>query len=91
VFYRVIVRMSLNGDDGSKVRNALAARLNKGKHFRNTATGTWESKRCVLAKAMKILSKVLLDLSGLSDPTIAHLDHIWIYIDRVRGSSVSSS
>jgi hypothetical protein len=40
MLYRVIVRLSLNLDEGSKVRNALARKLTKGGYFENTPTGT---------------------------------------------------
>jgi len=88
--WRVIVRFSLDYDQKSAVRNALAPILQRcGIH--RTKTGTWESKKphCDPASAAKELSRVL---KLLSDPTThvggagphAKIDHIWFYIDRTR-------
>jgi len=54
--------------------------------IRNTKTGTWESRACEIGPATKILTEVIKDVSHISanassrDP---HLNHLWIYIDRV--------
>lgn len=80
--YRVILRVSLNKDGGSMVRNTTLAPILNAAGIQNTATGTWESASCDLDVAVGAMSDLFDQLDGLDDETAAHLDHIWIYIDR---------
>jgi hypothetical protein len=80
--YRIILRVSLNGDVGSVVRNTALAPILTQAGLQNTATGTWESANCDLDTAVSGMSNLFGELEGLDDAASAHLDHIWIYIDR---------
>lgn len=81
--WRVIVRFSLNSDQGSVVRNTIAGILNAN-GITNTATGTWESAALADVQAANTLAQITTQLAA--SPTLnpgAHLDHLWIYVDRV--------
>jgi hypothetical protein len=88
--WRVIVRFSLDYDKSSAVRNTLAPML-ESCGVRRTKTGTWESRaqHCTPAAASAQLRRVLRVLEhpqahvGGAGPH-ALLDHLWVYIDRVR-------
>jgi hypothetical protein len=85
--WRVIIRFSLNADQGSVVRNNIARILGDG-NIKNTATGTWESSGLPEEEAAKTLADVMKELANA--PTLNHgayLDHLWIYVDR----SISTS
>src|SRR4051812_35890852 len=82
---RVIIRFSLNSDDGSLVRNRLAAILTPI-GIQNTGTGTWESANvtmqdfgAAMCEFWAVLSNQHL-VAGVS-PNFA-VDHVWIYVDR---------
>lgn len=82
--WRVIVRFSLDNDSASVLRNTIASLLNANGISRTT-TGTWESAAMPRSQAASCLSGVLTQLAtpgtiaGVNP--LAHLDHIWIYID----------
>jgi hypothetical protein len=83
--WRIIVRMSLDGDGGSIVRSDVAAIL-EAEGVRRTKTGTYESARlsgihCVLA--LKGLINALEPVLFPGPDQEARLDHLWIYADRV--------
>jgi len=84
--WRVIVRFSLSGDQGSTVRNMVIKPKLESVGIRNTKTGTWESRACEIGLATRILTEVIKEVSHISanassrDP---HLNHLWIYLDRV--------
>lgn len=81
--WRVIVRFSLNADQGSVVRNIIANILaNNG--IVNTATGTWESSAMLEPQAATTLGQVMTQLANAPALNMgAQLDHLWIYVDRV--------
>jgi hypothetical protein len=81
--WRVIVRFSLDKDQGSVVRNYIANILvNNG--INNTATGIWESPAVPEMQAAQTLANVTIELANAPTRNIgAHLDHLWIYVDRV--------
>ena len=86
--WRVIVRLSLDHDKNSSIRNTIALALESA-GIRRTKTGTWESKdaHCAPAAATKQLQtmlKILENLHKTQDAPHALLDHLWIYVDRVR-------
>jgi hypothetical protein len=80
--YRIILRVSLNKDVGSVVRNNALAPILTQAGLQNTATGTWESASLALDIALGAMSSLFEALAGLDDETSAHLDHLWIYMDR---------
>ena len=82
--WRVIVRFSFERDQGSKLRNQIAAALNAC-GVQNTNTGTWESSAASPSAAAHHLSEVLKALAVVSEEAAGDsvdLDHIWVYIDR---------
>jgi hypothetical protein len=84
--WRVIVRLSLQQDTTSKVRGQVA-KLLEGCGIKNTGTGSWESAEVSASKAAAKLSKVLTLLAQITETPKsrqASLDHIWVYIDRVK-------
>lgn len=83
--WRVIVRISLNNDSGSAVRNAVAPLL-QGCGLQNTRTGIWESPAAGESQVAQHLQQVLALLSQAAaapgaNPAVA-LDHLWLYIDQ---------
>ncbi len=81
--WRVILRFSLNGDTGSKVRNALEPKLTSVGITNESKTGTWESTTCLPDPATKTLYEVLQILSAPDEiVTGCRLDHFWLYIDQ---------
>jgi hypothetical protein len=92
--YRVQLRMSLNRDKGSKVRNKIKGRLTKEgitqrfviSEKSGQSTGTWEGTR-LDARAITAVREVLEILEGLPDSVTnanaeVTLDHVWLYIDQ---------
>jgi len=85
--WRIIIRLSIDDDLSSLVRNAIQQHLeNCG--IKRTKTGTWQSEfpHCTSAAAAKQLGRVLKILSNpaqiLGANPDAKLDHIWFYIER---------
>lgn len=87
--YRVILRLSLNNDVGSRIRNTIHGDLS-AVGMRQTKTGTWESSSLTEEDAAYHMAKVLLTIAHVHNPnkpTVpnahpdSHLDHLWIYID----------
>ena len=82
--YRSIIRLSYDGDTGSKTRNTFVPILKKA-GFTNPKTGTWESPSCdivTIHNQLKIIMEELANLTADEDSTFI-LDHIWIYIDKI--------
>ncbi len=79
---RIIIRFSINYDQGSVVRNNIAAVLNNF-GIQNTNTGTWESQTITEQAAAQALAAVSNHLANATtlNPS-AHMDHLWVYIDR---------
>ena|SRR2546423_13914176 len=82
--WRVIVRMSFTGNEGSRLRYQVEKCLAACGLKHSKMTGTWEGRAVSAASAAKQFAEVL---KLLSDPTKigvrrAQLDHLWIYIDR---------
>jgi hypothetical protein len=67
--WRVIVRFSLNADQGSVVRNNIANIL-VARGFNNTATGTWESRALPEMQAAQTLADVTKELAIASTRNI---------------------
>jgi hypothetical protein len=83
--WRVIVKMSFTGRQGSTLRYRISKRLAAcGLRRSKMATATWEGAQVPAEKAAAQLSKVLELLSDPSKANIrrAQLDHLWVYIDR---------
>ena len=82
--WRVIVRFSLNSDGTSALRNSVAALL-QANGINRTTTGTWESAAIPQAQAAQCISSVLTQLANPTAVTgvnpVAHLDHVWVYMD----------
>jgi len=89
MYWRAIVRISLNKDSNSALRNAVAATLTKA-GFERTKTGTWEietSDEAALLRAIRTATRQVQDptrVSGVSKNVV--LDHLWVYIDRRAGN-----
>jgi hypothetical protein len=86
--YRVIVRISLNKDTKSKFRNGKIKPNLPG--FINSPTGTWETAGMDLADALEALASVMEQLAPLTNKNSTHLDHLWIYVDKVKPSEKSN-
>ena len=84
MFWRVIVRFSLDYDYESVVRNSVIAKLD-GCGIKNTRTGVWESEACEIGPAAQKLTEIIRELAHISAQPGAdtYLDHLWIYIDQV--------
>jgi hypothetical protein len=89
--WQIIVRMSLDRDRGSRVRNALVPILRRaGLHRRAGRTGTWESlvvpDMSAAAEELRRLLRILANPVGRVYHASPHvrLDHLWIYIAKVR-------
>jgi hypothetical protein len=82
--YRVIIRISLDKDTGSKFRNKKLKPLLKSAGFDNPSTGIWETSAMELADALVAMAGVMDELSQLINPGSVHLDHLWVYIDKVK-------
>jgi len=76
--WQIIVRLSLDADGNSAVRNKVAPFFtNMGLHQRSRRTGTWESYEIEdMQKACSGLRKVT---RVLENPGV-RLDHLWVYI-----------
>lgn len=84
--YRVILRVSLDKDNTSTVRNSIVKpHLEKAGFTNNKTTGTWETASSGIGKIQAALNKLLEELAELTanpfDPRM--LDHLWIYMDKV--------
>ena len=83
---RVILRISMDNDTGSKLRNKIAPILRDcGLH--NDGTGEWVGDSVPLGLAAEQLSDVLHLISDatqvLNVNEDAILDHVWIHIKNV--------
>ena len=74
---RAIVRISLNDDTGSALRNQFAPIL-EGVGLTRISTATWEGDvdEGDLRRAMSRFWNTLANHTGP-----AHLDHFWMYVD----------
>jgi hypothetical protein len=85
--WRVIVRLTLFSDHGSRLRNHLAA-LFATLGLQNTDTGLWESPAVPATIAAAQMAQVL---AALADPqgTVVGVGphtamrHVWVYIDQI--------
>lgn len=79
--------MSFDEDRGSKLRYRIENSLKKcGVEFSKN-TGTWEGTAVNPERAAEQLHAVFQLLSNpkrISGVRQAHLDHIWIYVDRAK-------
>ena len=87
--WRVIIRMSFDGDKGSKLRYQIEKRLNECGIAFAQSTGTWEGAAVDAVAAATQLRKVMAHLAKHVQATQglcfqSELDHLWVYIDRAR-------
>jgi len=88
--WRVIVRVSINKDSSSTIRNTVIKPLleDAGLRKRGRSTATWESNDVPEKDAAKQLARLLPRLARAGQQEGANpkalLDHIWIYIDQAR-------
>jgi hypothetical protein len=75
---RVIVRMSINNDYGSGLRNGLAPILEEGGLVRDANTATYEGSIDVV-DLRDVMRRFWNTVTNYTGP--AHIDHIWIYVD----------
>ena len=87
--WSVIIRFSIDGDAGSKVRNKLATILN-GADFTQFGgnTGSWRNESINQLDAAKNMTEILMILSDPSNNVTSVdastlMDHIWIYIEQI--------
>jgi hypothetical protein len=81
---RVIIRFSLNNDQGSALRNILFPVLeNGGIMWTGANTGTYEGDDIDEADLRNVLALFWNTLAGYMGN--AHLDHFWMYVDKKRG------
>jgi hypothetical protein len=88
--WRVIVRLSLNRDTQSVIRNQVVKPVLEaaGLIKRRRSTATWESQEADEVKVARQLARLLRRLARAANEAGANpkvvLDHIWIYIDQAR-------
>jgi hypothetical protein len=83
--WRVILRFSLNDDKRSTWRNRLAKILQGYKvTTRDDKTSTWELEEMSAEQCSLCVAEILDKLREMSDDAAssAHLDHLWVYIDK---------
>src|SRR2546423_8411907 len=82
--WRVIVRMSFTGNEGSRLRYQVEKCLAACGLKHSKMTGTWEGRAVSATSAAKQFATVLALLSDALQISVrrAQLDHLWIYIDR---------
>lgn len=95
--WSVIIRFSIDGDNGSKVRNKLATVLG-GAGFAQFGgnTGSWRNESINQNDACKKMAEVLMILSDPSSNVTnvdasTLMDHIWIYIEQIHLQSESAN
>lgn len=76
-----IVRVSLDKDKKSTVRNSVLAPILSKHGFVNTKTGTWEAE-CTTAAALGAIAELTSVLEGVCSEHNGLLDHIWIMLDK---------
>ncbi len=73
--YRVIIRFSLDGDDGTdttEIRNRL-----EGLGFSKIGTSSYENQHV----SGSVLGQVMTAIGSIAQPPSAALDHLWVYVD----------
>jgi len=90
--YRAIVRISLNKDGNSTVRNRVLKKLEGAGFINNKTTGAWETPSSPIITIQKYLAEAMEEIANLSaDSSYATvLDHMWFYMDRVTEEGISS-
>lgn len=95
--FRVTIRMCLDKDKGSLIRNKVAKVLKaNGLKLQGMRTATWEGDPV----SSTAVAKIMTELSQLSDiatsypakgksgkpakPSSAKLDHLWVYVTKSR-------
>jgi hypothetical protein len=81
--WRVIIRISLDGDQGSAIRNNFEE-LFKECGIQNTGTGVWETAAGEPVQIALKLQEIILTLANIDqshpgDKSV-NLDHLWMYI-----------
>jgi hypothetical protein len=76
---RVIIRLSLNNDQGSALRNMLAPILEGAGLVRGAKTATYEGELDA-DELRDMLRRFWNTVHSYTGP--AHLDHFWMYADR---------
>ena len=85
---RVIVRFSLDGDLGSKLRNQLHGILSGSGLSPGANTATWEGKGLSEQDVHSAMCKFWDKIQTYSGP--GSLDHFWMYVDDDSGKVVSA-
>ena len=83
--WRVILRFSLNDDKRSTWRNRIAKICEKyGVITGGDKTSTWELSEMSAEQCSLCVADILDKLREMSDDAAssAHLDHLWVYIDK---------
>ncbi len=81
--WRIIIRIKLAGDRGSRLGNRIKKCLNDCNITFTDKTHTWEGIAVSPTEASKQLQQVFEHL-GNARQFGGQLDHIWIYIDRAK-------
>jgi hypothetical protein len=84
MYWRVIVRFSLNSDTSSSLRNQVTSLLEQfGVQKHGEKTSTWESESMLPTDCSLCIAEVLSAIAlKTEDPQWSViLDHVWIYID----------
>lgn len=88
--WRIIVRLSINKDKNSTIRNKVVKPILEaaGLKKRPRSTATWESNEVDEATTAKQLARLLPRLAKAAEQPGANpkvrVDHIWIYIDQAK-------
>ncbi|MCE7970404.1 MAG: hypothetical protein DYG93_01865 [Leptolyngbya sp. PLA2] len=80
--FRVIIRVSFNGDTGSKLRNALALDNAASYGLSNTSTGMYEGSTVTPAQLAALMQRLgaLGVPADIAAGTTATLDHFMVYV-----------
>lgn len=80
--FRVIIRVSFNGDTGSKLRNALDLGNTASYGLSNTTTGMYEGSAVTAAQLAAIMQRLgtLGVPASIAAGTTATVDHVMVYV-----------
>ena len=78
---RAIIRISFDGDEGSKLRNQLEGVF--ARHgYQRSKTATWEADRATSADTAEFLRELWGAINDhAANGGAARLDHFWMYMD----------
>lgn len=78
----VIIRISLDKDSKSTVRNTVYAPIFRRHGLTNTKTGTWAGRMNSSAEAFRLVCELTGELETASQNRDNLLDHVWILLDK---------